>query len=232
MSFTFPLQEDSAAYPRWRLVRSYALSRRLPGYCLLMLVLLGMVLWGRGWATSHPPTALWMLVFLLPVATASVIGVSLWSPFGETERAAGTWLPLGRLAHVVSMLAIALLVNWVAVMTWVPEGVPGRWELYLLRHTAALVGVAVLAAHLVDSRLSWIGPALVAMPGLVVGYVRMEQAEAEQRSVAFFHDSWHPMLQPDDSMLAVIVAVGLFATGLAVTIRRGERLVEPDDAAG
>lgn len=232
MSFTLRLQEGSAAYPRWRLVRSYALSRRLPGYWLLMLVLLGMVLWGQGWARSHPPTALWLLVFLLPVATASVIGVSLWSPFGETERAAGTWLPLGRLAHVVSMLSIALVINWVAVMTWAPDGVPGRWELYLLRHTAALVGVALLAARLVDSRLSWIGPALVSMPGLVTGYVRMEVAEAEGRQVEFFHDSWHLMLRPHDSLLAGIVAAALFVAGMAVVIWIGERLTEPEETAG
>ena len=232
MSCMLPLQHDSAAYSHWRLVRSYVLSRRLPGYWLLMLILLGVVLWGQGWARSHPPTALWMLVFLLPVATASVMGVSLWSPFGETERAAGTLLPLGRILHLLSMIALALAITWAAVATWVPEGFPGRWELYLLRHTAALVGVALLGARLIDTRLSWIGPALVAIPGLVTGYIRMEVAEAEGRQVAFFHDSWHPMLHPDGSALAATVAAVLFVMGTVVMVSAGERLAEPEETAG
>jgi len=226
------LRDDTIAHSRWRLIRSYVLARRLPGYWLLMVILLAMVLWGRGWATSHAPISLQMLVFLLPAATASVVGVSLWSPFGEIERAAGTLLPLGRSLHLLSMLVIALLINRVAAATWVPDDVPGVWETYLLRHTAALVGVSLLLAHLADARLSWIGPALVAMPGLVTGYIRMEVAEAEGRQIAFFHDSWHPMLHPVDSVLAASVAVVLCVGGITVLMRRGERLVEPEESAG
>lgn len=215
-----------------RLARGYVLSRRLAGYWLLMLILLGMVAWSGAWGRSHAPTTLRMLVFLLPVATSSVIGVSLWSPFGETERAAGTWLPLGRALHLASMLALALLVNAVALATWVPAGDATPWDVYLLRHTALLVGVALLAAMVIDSRLSWVAPALVAMPGLVIGYIRVERAQAGELELAFFHDAWHPMLRPDGDLLALLLAAGLFAVGALAVIRRGERPAEPDDAAG
>jgi hypothetical protein len=215
-----------------RLARGYVISRRLVGYWLLMLILLGMVAWGGEWGRDHAPTSLRMLVFLLPVATASAIGVSLWSPFGETERAAGTWLPLGRALHLASMLALALLVNTVALAAWVPEGDPIAWENYLLRHSLLLVGIALLAALAIDSRLSWVAPTLVALPGLVAGYVRIEQAQAEGREIAFFHDSWHPMLRPDGDPFAMAMAAGLFLAGVAIVIRRGERPAEPDDAAG
>jgi hypothetical protein len=204
----------------------------LPGYWLLMLMLLGMVLWGREWGQDHAPTTLQMLVFLLPVATASVIGVSMWSPFGEPERAAGTWVPLGRFLHLVTMISLAMLVNWVAVETWVPDGDTGQWSMYLFRHTFAMTGIALVISALLNSRLSWIGPAVVAMPGLVVGYVRVEQA-ADWREASFFYDSAaHLMLRPHDSLLAAGVAVGLFVVGVAVVVRRGERLAEPDDTAG
>ncbi len=233
MSAPRSLDPGTATYARWRLLRGYVASRRLPGYWLLMIILLGMVLWGREWGQEHAPTTLRMLVFLLPVATAAVIGVSLWSPFGEPERAAGTWLPLGRFLHLLTMLVFALLVNRIAVETWVPAGDIGQWSLYLLRHTVALIGVALLMPKMLDSRLSWIGPALVAMPGLVVGYIRVEQAEIEGRNVSFFYDSsTHLMLRPHDSLLAAGVAVGLFVMGGAITIRRGERLAGPDDTAG
>ncbi|MDQ3613425.1 MAG: hypothetical protein M3412_03765 [Chloroflexota bacterium] len=233
MSVRRSLDPETATYARWRLARGYAASRRLPGYWLMMLILLGMVLWGREWGQEHAPTTLRMLVFLLPVALASVIGVSLWSPFGEPERAAGRWLPLGRCLHLVTMLALALLVNRVAVETWVPDGDAGRWGLYLLRHTVALIGITLLSVTILDSRLSWIGPALVAMPGLVVGYIRVEQAASQGREVAFFHDpATHLMLRPHDSPMAAGVAIALFIAGVVVVIRRGERLAEPDDTAG
>ena len=225
------LQGD--AYASWRLLRAYVLSRRLPGYWLLMLILLGMVLWGSDWGQDHAPTTLRMLVFLLPVAIASVIGVSLWSPFGETERAAGTWLPLDRYLHLLSMMALALMVNWVAITTWVPGDDPIAWDHYLLRHTVLLIGIGLITTTLLDSRLSWIGPTLVAMPGLVMGYIRVEQAFAEGRDVTFFHDSaWHPMLLPNDSIVSMTLTVGTFVAGLVLVVWRGERLAEPDDTAG
>lgn len=215
-----------------RIARGYVLSRRLAGYWLLMAILLGMVAWGGEWGQNHAPTTLRMLVFLLPVATSSVTGVSFWSPFGETERAAGTWLPLGRALHLASMLALALLVNAVALATWVPAGDETPWDAYLLRHTLLLTGIALLAALAIDSRLSWIAPALAAMPGLVIGYVRVERAESEGREVTFFHDAWHPMLRPDGDLVAMLFAIGLFAIGVVAVVRRGERPAEPDDTAG
>lgn len=224
---------ESAAHARWRLLRAYVTSRRLPGYWLMLLILLGMVVWGGDWGQNHAPTTLRMLVFLLPVATASVIGVSLWSPFGEPERAAGSWLPLGRYLHLMTLIALALLINRVAVETWAPDGDTGQWTAYLLRHTFALTGVALLTAAILDSRLSWIGPALIAMPGLVVGYVRVEQAMSEGREVQFFYDSsTHLMLRPHDSLLAAGVAIGLFVAGVVTVVWHGERLAEPDDTAG
>lgn len=138
-----------------------------------------------------------------------------------TERAAGTSLPLGRALHLASMLAIALLVNAVALATWVPEGDSVSWENHLLRHALLLTGVALLAALAIAPRLSWVAPALVAMPGLVMGYIRVEQAQIEGREAPFFHNSWHPML----------LAVNLFVFGVAAVILRGERPAEPDDAA-
>lgn len=233
MSVPRSLDTESAAYARWRLMRGYVASRRLPGYGLMMAVLFSLVVWGGEWGQNHAPTTLRMLVFLLPVATASVIGVSLWSPFGEPERAAGTWLPLGRSLHLLTLLALALLVNGIAIQTWVPESDTGNWDVYLLRHTVALIGICLIASVVLDSRLSWIGPALVAMPGLVIGYVRVDQARGQGRDVSFFHDSaWHLMLRPHDSLLATVVAVGLFVSGVMVVIRRGERLAEPEESAG
>lgn len=227
------LNAESVAHARWRLLRSYMTARRLPGYWLMMVILLGMVAWGSGWGENHAPTTLRLLVFLLPVATSSVIGVSLWSPFGETERAAGTWLPFGRYLHLMTMIALALLTNQVAVETWVPAAETGHWDVYLLRHTLALIGITLVASALLDSRLSWIGPALVAMPGLVAGYIRVEQSQGDQQTASFFYDgARHLMLRPEDSVLAAVVAVGLFIAGMVTVVWRGERLAEPDDTAG
>jgi hypothetical protein len=119
-----------------------------------------------------------------------------------------------------------------ALATWVPDGDATPWDAYLLRHTLLLTGIALLAARAIDSRLSWVAPALVAMPGLVAGYVRVEQAQAEGREVAFFHDTWHPMLRPEGDVLAMLLALGVFSVGVVAVIRRGERPAEPDDAGG
>lgn len=224
---------DTATHLRWRLLRSYVLSRRLPGYWLMLLVLLVLVVWGADWGTRHAPTTSQMLVFILPVATSSVLGVSLWSPFGETERSAGTWLPLGRITHLLLMLIMTLAVNQVALELWVPVSDPTRWDIYLLRHTLALTGLAVLASTIVDTRLSWIASAMVAMSGLVMGYVRVESSESRGSEVAFFHEgATHLMLRLDDSIVAFGIALALFIAGLVSVVRRGERLTGPEDTAG
>ncbi len=223
---------DATIQVRWRLLRGYVLSRRLPGSWLLMLALLGAVICGGGWGREHEPMSLWLLTFLLPMATASVIGVSLWSPFGETERAAGTWLPLARSLHLASLLVAVLLVNQVAETMWVPSGDSQPWAAYLLRHTTLLIGIALLAARVIDSRLSWVAPAVVALSGVAMGLSRVERAVAEGQSVTFFHDSWHPMLRPADSTVSQVVAIGVFLVGVGLVVWSGERLVDPEDAAG
>lgn len=230
MNLLETLSEESTGYLRWRLLRGYVLSRRLLGYWLAILILLGLVAWGGEWGERHAPTTLRLLVFLLSMATSSLITVSLWSPFGETERSAGTWLPPGRIFHLLVLLIMTFVVNQIALELWTPLGDPTRWDIYVLRHLLALTGIALLSAKTFDTRVSWVVPAIVAMSGLVMGYV---PAASEGRDVSFFnHSATHLMLRPDDSMLAAAVAVGLFFVGVVAVVWRGEHLTEPEDAAG
>ncbi|HUD38529.1 MAG TPA: hypothetical protein VMR14_16630 [Streptosporangiaceae bacterium] len=153
------------------------------------------------------------LPLIAEAAAASIVAVSTGSPFGEPERVTGRWLPVLRLGSVLAATAIALagLLIAGATATHLAGG-----SLDVLRNTAGLIGIGLLASAAVGSALSWAGP----LGYLVIG-------------VYALYGDWHgqpltsPWIwpgRPVHDFGAALAATLVFVAGVAVVTRLGPRL--------
>jgi hypothetical protein len=141
------------ATPPARLIRLHAVGRGVPGGLLMLAVCaLGLRIILH-WAASGTGGAR-PLPLLFEALAASVVGMTFRSPFGETERVAGHWLPLLRLgtAIVMTALAFAALAAGSAA-AHLDLGYAG-----LARDLIGLVGIAFIVAVPIGAILSWLGP--------------------------------------------------------------------------
>jgi hypothetical protein len=151
------------------------------------------------------------LPLVAEAAAAGVIAVTVASPFGDPERAAGRWLPFLRLATALALTAVA-----VSVLAGAGAGAHmAGGTLDVLRNTAGLVGLGLLCAAVVGGGLAWAGP----LGYLVIG-------------VYGLYTQWHPPAlrtpwiwpaRPPHDLGAAICAGLVFVAGVAVFAVRGAR---------
>jgi hypothetical protein len=146
---------------------------------------------------------------VIEAAIATIIGAITRSPFGESERATGRWLPYLRPGLALALTAIA-----VAALAAGSAGAHiGGGELELLRNVAGLLGIGLLSAALLGA-YAWVGPIAYAVV-------------AEYALTANWTTPWlWPGRSPHDPA-AAISAVLIFVAGVAVIATRGPR----DDSA-
>lgn len=135
----------------------------------------------------------------VPLASALVIGVSTYSPWGEAEGAASKALPALRFAHLSLLLLCAALTLLVVAVDWEASYAP----LVLARNLAGFAGLALLAAPVIGSRLSWALPFAHGALALLRGATSPEQ---------FAWWAWE--MQPGSDLLAAATAGVLLAMGL------------------
>lgn len=90
---------------------------------------------------------------MIETAIATIIAAATRSPFGESERATGRWLPYLRLGLALALTAIA--VGALVAGSAGAHLVGG--ELELLRNLAGLVGIGLVSASLLGA-YAWVGP--------------------------------------------------------------------------
>ena len=191
-----------------RLPRLFLASRRVLT-CLLILVACAVVLRVALQWLPRTGTLSRQIPLTVEAAAAAAIGVTTRSPFGDTERAAGRWLPLLRLAAVVVTTGAALgLLATGAASRHLAGGL-----LDMLRDLGGFTGIALLAAAVAGGGLAWTGP----LAYLVVAISAVE-------------DSWTtpwvwPARPPYDHGAAICAAV-VFITGTAVHTLCGPRASE------
>jgi hypothetical protein len=143
---------------------------------------------------------------IVEAAAAGLVSVSARSPFGESERATGRWLPFLRLAASVTLSAAAF-----AMLAAGSAGVNLLGgELALLRNLAGMVGVGLLAASVLGGYLSWLGP---------IAYLAL----TEEAISSGWQSPWTWPARPADDVGAAICAAIVFCAGLAVIAIRGAR---------
>jgi hypothetical protein len=188
-----------------RLTRLFLDSRRVLT-CLLILVACAVVLRVALQWLPRTGTLSRQIPLTIEAAAAAAIGVTTRSPFGDTERAAGRWLPLLRLAAVVVTTGVALgLLAAAAAATHLAGGF-----LDLLRDLGGFAGIALLAAAVVGGGLAWTGP---------LAYLAV--------AISAIEGSWTtpwvwPAGPPHDHGAAICAAV-VFTAGVAVHTLRGPR---------
>ncbi len=146
---------------------------------------------------------------IVEAAAAAIVAVTTRSPFGESERVTGTWLPYLRLGAAVG-LTVAAFASLLA-------GAAGAdllgGTVALLRNVFGIAGIGLLSAVAIGGSLSWIGP---------LAYL----AVAEEALNEGWHTPWTwPALPPSDLSGGICAAL-VFAVGLAVICVRGARVTD------
>jgi hypothetical protein len=194
-----------------RLVRLHLASRRVPG-ALAALALCGLVLRAAlywHWSLGNGNAAQELAV-ILEAGAASVIAVTAQSPFGESERATGRWLPYLRLGTAVGLTAAAVGALCAGAAA---EQLPGG-TLDILRNTAGMTGIGLLLAAVIGGALAWVGP----MAYMIVTLFALSDG---------WTTPWLWPARPPHDLGGALCAGLVFAAGLvAVTVRGARSLRE------
>lgn len=150
---------------------------------------------------------------IIEAGAAAVIAVTAHSPFGETERSAGRWLPHLRLfaATALTGLAIALLQLGAA-----GESLNGG-ILVLARNVTGFTGLGLLCSLVTGGLLAWTLP---------LGYMAFCQYALLEAWTA----PWTWPVRPPADRGAWICACAVFTAGLLLFTIRGPRTRLTDDS--
>jgi hypothetical protein len=185
-----------------RLLRLHSESRRVPVAVAAIAACAAML---RLALEHHWGAQVQQVPLVIETATATIIAATTRSPFGESERATGRWLP-----YLRPGLALALTVIAVATLAAGSAGAQlAGGELELLRNVAGLLGIGLLSASLLGA-YAWVGPIAYAVV-------------AEYALTANWTSPWiWPGRSPHDPA-AAIWAVLIFVVGVAMIATWGPR---------
>lgn len=213
-----------AAPPAWpvpaaRLAWLYLRSRRVP-FALVALVGCGALLWValsyHWWLGTGPAAA--ELPMIIDACAASIIAVTTHSPFGEPERATGRWLPVLRVAQVLTLCgaAIGLLALGAAIAANPQAGVGlVGGVLPVARDVLGFTGVGLACCLVTGGMLAWTGP-LASM------------AICQFALIAHYSEPLTWAARPPTDGGGWIAALVAFAIGLIAYTLRGPR-IRPSD---
>jgi hypothetical protein len=191
-----------------RLIRLYLVSRRVP-LALGLLIGLGALLWSSlhwHWAIAGGAAARQFVPLTIESGVAAVIAVTTHGPFGETERAAGRWLPWLRLGEALAITAAAFGL----LAAGASAGVMAGGTLAILRNVGGLAGVGLLSSCVLGGAFGWAGP---------LAYLLVAEGAFAHRSTTPW--IW-PTRLPHDRGGAICAALVIIA-GLALITVRGPR---------
>ncbi len=191
-----------------RLVRLYLVSRRvgvaLAGVAALAVGLRVAEIWHwDSYGALQLPLA-------FETGCATVIAAASTSPFGDEDRAAGTWLPALRLGTALGLTIVAFAALVAGMGPHLAGGVPD-----VARNLAGGVGLGLVCAAALGGWLAWVGPAGYLVVSAYALYA------AWHGSVT--HSPWLWPARPPQDLGAWLCAVLVFAAGLMIVAVRGAR---------
>jgi hypothetical protein len=195
--------------PARRLVRLYLACRRVPAAlavvtgCAVLLRILLHWHWDDYGALQLP--------LMLETAAATVIASTTTSPFGESERATGRWLPFLRLGTVLALTAVAAG----ALAAAGTGGHLAGGTLDVLRNVTGLTGIGLLCAAGLGGGPAWTGPLAYLLAGAYNLY-------AQWHGTALSTPWLWPSRPPGD-LGAMACAGAVLAAGTVLITIRGAR---------
>ena len=194
---------------RVRLVRLYAISRRVPAAvaaiaaCAIGLRIALIRPWDSYGALQLP------LVF--EAGAAAAITAVTASRLGDPERVACRRLPFLRLAALLVLTAVA-----VGVLAAAGTGAQlAGGTLDVLRNVAGMTGLGLLCAAALGGGLAWAGPASYLVVGVYALYTQWHHPALTT--------PWIWPARPPHDLGAAICAALVFTVGMAVFAVRGAR---------
>jgi hypothetical protein len=189
-----------------RMAWLYLISRRVPA-AIGVLAAVSAVLWAAlhwQWSIVGGAAAQQFIPLTIQAAAAAIIAVITYGPFGDTELAAGRWLPCLRLCTALALSAAAFGV--LAAGTTAGH-LPGG-TVAVLRDFGGMAGIGLLAAAAFGGAFGWTGP---------LAYLIITEGA--------FAGSWAtpwiwPTRPPHDLGGALCAAIA-FAAGTAIITVRG-----------
>jgi hypothetical protein len=189
-------------------------TRRVPAAILALVVCGGVLRAALHWhlAFNSGPFAQ-QVPLVIEAGAAAVIAVTAHSPFGETERAAGRWLPYLRLFTAVALTGLAILALQLgAVGESLNDGI-----LALARNVIGFTGLGLACSLVTGGLLAWTLP---------MGYMVFCQYALLEAWTA----PWTWPVRPPADRGAWICACAVFATGLLLFTILGPRTRLSDDS--
>jgi len=208
----------SLPVPRWRLLALFLRARGMLLTAVLVLASCGLLGYLDDWAARGAMRQA-LALQLVPVLVAALIGVSVWSPFGEPERTAARSLPMLRGVHVGSLLVAGARLSMWLVSRWTNLAPKVDLEWVVARNIIGLTGIAFLSGRLIDARLSWIAP-------LVSGIVASSyifRVRPEELDKLWNPDWWLWNGQSSTDVMSWVIALVLGAGGIAWLCLTGSR---------
>jgi hypothetical protein len=191
-----------------QLARLYLVSRRVP-LALAPLAALAALLWAAlhwHWNIVGGAAARLFIPLTIETGAAAVIAVASYGPFGDTERAAGYWLPWLRLGTGVALTATAFGALAAGAAA---GGLPGG-TLVLLRDVGGMAGVGLLSAAVLGGAFGWTGP---------MAYLLITEGALAHRMTT----PWIWPSRPPHDFGGAVCACLVIAVALVLTTVRGPR---------
>jgi hypothetical protein len=191
-----------------RVARLYLISRRVPAATGL-LAAVSAVLWAAlhwHWSIVGGAAAQQFIPLTIEAAAAAIIAVTTYGPFGDTERAAGRWLPCLRLCTALALTAVAF--GLLAAGTF--AGLLPGGTLAILRDLGGMTGTGFLAAAAFGGAFGWTGPLayLIITEGALAGT---------------WATPWIWPTRPPHDLGGALCGAIAFAAGTAIITIRGSR---------
>jgi hypothetical protein len=192
-----------------RLAWLHLMSRRMP-VAVAAIVACGVLLriallrdWNAYGALQLP------LIF--ETGCAVVIGVATTSPFGESERVTGRWLPFLRMGT-----ALTLTIAAVGALSAAGIGADlGGGALDVLRNLAGMIGLGLLCAAVFGGSLAWTAPTAYLVVAIYALYTQWHGPALST--------PWIWPARPSHDVGAAVCAALVFTAGLAAVALRGAR---------
>jgi hypothetical protein len=156
------------------------------------------------------------VVQVIPALLAGIIGMSVWSPFGEPERMSAMSLARLRSIYLTLLVSVASCMSWWFLAGWAARQEDIDLTVVALRNLFGMTGMALLAGRFLDARLTWLAPVCWSILATMMA-IRLGSGNTWELA------AWVWTGQPQSNATSWLAATTLFLIGVAAFLRWGTK---------